>query len=160
MSKFYKQRDSFSCGPVAILNALSWFSDKAIPYSYVKFISLYVKCVPIWGTQNATKMEKFLRLFGIKVGRRVKIKISEVDKHLDKGGTIILRYVRKEINDELFLGHYLLIVKKENNRYFCANNKNAYGSVSRKTMIKYLKIRKDKYLRTWMPWGILIYPPK
>jgi hypothetical protein len=158
VNRYYKQRDSFSCGSVAILNALMWAYDKIIPYYYIKFINFFIGCVPVIGTQNGTKMEHFLRLYNIKVGRRVRVTIDEIDAHLENGGAVLLRYVKKEIDRDLFLGHYAFFDKKENGRYYGANiNKKAYDSVGRRTMIKYLKVKKDKYLRTDLPWGWFIY---
>lgn len=159
-NKYFGQKDNYSCGSVAILNALIWFG-KELSYSETRKISKTIGCVPIIGTQSGTKMQKYLKDQGLKVKKVITPTKKQIDDHLKNGGSVILRYVRMEMEDDFLLGHYAFFDKKVGNKYFGSNitPRVNYESISTKEMNKYLRIYKENHLKTWLPWAWLVYPP-
>ena len=158
MNQYFGQKDSYSCGPVAILNALIWHGQK-VRYNDIKKISAIIGCVPVIGTQSGTRMQKYLKDQGVRVKKIVKPTKKQIDDHLRAGGSIILRYVRKEMDDGLLLGHYAFFDKKEGNTYSGANitPRTKYETISVQKMNHFLKVYEEVHLRTWLPWVWLIY---
>lgn len=92
--KFYKQRDGYSCGPVAILNALVWGGALVTYSSHFKKISK--KCKTTTEGTDSLDFERALRFYGknlFTVRRRVNIEVDELIDHILSGGAFILASV-------------------------------------------------------------------
>lgn len=89
--RYVKQNDFFSCGPVAIANALKWAGfDFSYSKNRKKFIE-HCKCDLIGtGTKNFERSLKEISngLFSVK--RRYGATIGEIKNHLLKGGSVIV----------------------------------------------------------------------
>jgi len=92
--RYTRQRDSFTCGPVAVLNAVRWSGGKA---RYEDKFDNYVgrcRCVPPWGTKHGA-FDRVLRVEGdglYKVRRVYRPTIAQITSHLLNGGAVILNY--------------------------------------------------------------------
>lgn len=94
MPRFTKQRDRYSCGPVAILNALRW-SGMDAPYK--ELIDIFQKvcnCEPGRGT-NHSDFDRALRFFGTDLFRVRRVQrpcLGKIEQHLRDDGCVILNY--------------------------------------------------------------------
>ncbi len=94
--RYVKQRDQFSCGPVAIINILKWSGERFDCQDIIGPIQKLCKCSNPTGT-NHPNFDKALRattkmLGGFHVRRVYKPKLPEVEKHLREGGVVALNY--------------------------------------------------------------------
>ena len=148
-----QRKNSYFCGPVALLNAMK-FTGKQISWdknreqlktlcnynqgSGVTVNNLHLACIKILDP-----------LF--KPGRIVKKpNLTYMDKALNKGQAIVLRFFHGPYYSRS--GHYVLVVGKTNKTYAVVNLGNYYKTVtrvSRKGMSKMLRFtdhrRRNKY---------------
>ena len=97
--KYIVQPDKYSCGPVAIFNALRWAGNK-IHVSELKRIKEDAKCVSSGKTKDkaGTMHNDFDRVIrkegeGIFTVKRIyRPKISEMEEHIRNGGAIAMTY--------------------------------------------------------------------
>lgn len=157
--RYCKQRDNFSCGPVAILNALIWSGIK-LSYKYTKGIGYMCNCEPIQGThpilfgQTLQKFEKDFGLFKVKKVYRPKLK--QIEKHLKRGEIVIINY-KIGINKRNGQWRHYTLVEGINKNGTKFNVVNAFGKgpafqkVSR-NQFKYEFLRYKKPLSTFQVW--------
>jgi len=92
--RYLRQRDQFTCGPVAIMNAIRWAGGEA---RYEDKFDDYVercRCVPPWGTKHGA-FDRVLREEGgglYEVRRVYRPTIPQMTQHLLNGGAVILNY--------------------------------------------------------------------
>lgn len=103
MIRYTKQRDKFSCGPVAIMNAVKWTGSEC---TYAKRIGLFrdlCLCRPVsrepdrlGGTSHANFDQALRRTAeahgGFDVLRVYRPKLPRIEEHLRSGGIIIMNY--------------------------------------------------------------------
>ncbi len=97
MIRYTKQRDKFSCGPVAIMNAVKWTGSEC---TYAKRIGLFQDlclCKLSGGTWHRNFDQALRRIAeahgGFDVLRVHRPKLSRIEEHLRGGGIIILNYL-------------------------------------------------------------------
>ena len=92
--RYVRQRNQFTCGPVAVLNAVRWAGGRA---RFEDKFDDYVercRCVPPWGTKHGA-FDRVLRVEGdglYKVRRVYRPTIAQITSHLLNGGAVILNY--------------------------------------------------------------------
>ena len=100
-----KQQHATSCGPVAVLNALKWLGRKV---SYREMFPFFEELGydPDWG-QTHWWFSRSLSAFKIKYKRFSNITVSDMERELDRGNTIILNYAWDPNNRHYFFitGH-------------------------------------------------------
>lgn len=116
LPRYYKQRDKFSCGPVAIFNALKWAGAKdgltakrALPP-----LSRLCECSKYNGGTKHTAMDRTLRIAGKRcfdIRRVYTPKLGEIEEHLRAGGALILNFRWHEMRNGKMVDarHYVLI---------------------------------------------------
>lgn len=129
--RYVKQRDKFSCGPVAIMNILKWSGER---FSYQETIDLFRKlceCNNPRGT-NHPNFDKALRavtkrLGGFHVRRVHNPKLPEVEKHLREEGVVILNYFWRNEKEGAYRHFTLLTSVSETGKSFLTVNDNWEG---------------------------------
>jgi len=152
-----KQRDKYSCGPIAILNALRW-ADLDTPYEdWFDMLSAVCEC----GWPDVTlhrRFERALREIGrnfCSMRRKFRPSIKEIEDHIYGGGAVILNYKWRRKNGETNR-HFSLVVdvSQGGKTFYSVNDRRAgpaYQSVHRKTFLKHnLRFRaSDPPLKAW-----------
>lgn len=127
----HKQRNYFSCGPVALLNALKWRGDKATYDSHYK--KLVKECKT---TRDGTESAHFEKILGRYKFEFTKSRLyKDVQVHMRNGGAMILSHLDSE-NDWHFSFWYDYRLRK----FYGANIDYSLDmqSVDEKAMRKYL----------------------
>jgi len=112
MPRYTKQRDTFRCGPIAILNSIKWTGIEA-PYSqFVPIISRLSRCEPPEGTSHGF-FDQALRIVGQKCPKPFQVRrinqpyLFQIEDHLRADGAVILNYYWRQ--EYLDARHFLLI---------------------------------------------------
>lgn len=138
MTRYIKQKDNFSCGPVAAINICKWAGIKQIRsakpiLAHVKWWRRFTNCN---GGTWPKDLNKFLhKIRGIKVKHLhcERLKLRHIDEWIDRGGAIIIHFFH---NDPGFkVGHYITIVGRTKKYYYVTNysrRKPGLSRVSRK----------------------------
>jgi len=144
--RYCKQLEGYSCGPVAILNALKWAGLKKT-YKDVK--EYKEKCF-YDGWEGGVNVNDFSRAFftyrkHLVIRYRRNFNIGELDKHLETGGAAVVNLRRFDLIDG-WKGHFFLVIgKSESGKCFKTVNGyrregvGAVGWVSRKEFVKHLR---------------------
>lgn len=157
MTQYIKQRDTFRCGPVAIVNSLRWAGvDIATNYVY----ELTDKCLttPTNGGTPHYAFDRVLRENGkdvIEVNLVLKPRMHEIEEHLKKGGAVALNYLWYDERDNESHRHYVLITEEsKSGRTFEVVNdyrtRPAATKVRRKTFAKYFDFKNDEAAKAWL----------
>jgi hypothetical protein len=119
MPRYLGQRDSFRCGPIAIINIMKWAGYYCTEKKDLKRIAKQLKTTRCNGTSD-TPIDKLLKqLNGIKATKgRAVTRTSRIDKELDKGKIALIRYM----NPYQKYGHIFLCVGKQGRYYVCVND--------------------------------------
>ena len=117
--RYYRQKDGWRCGPIAVLNALKWAGAKAPWRTYRDKLCAFMECCKYHGTEPQ-KVEDALRkwgkgLFTVRY-RTEKLPLREIRRELDLGRAIVCDFgwpkaswvPRRENTD----GHYALLVDR------------------------------------------------
>lgn len=118
--RFVKQKDQYSCGPIAIMNALKWAGLPATYRTHFHKIRSLCKTTMSWGTtpDNMTmallKHSKYLNFT-----TKSLVTLKEIEKHLDAGGAVILEYWFKDEKD--YDGHYVFIFREHGHDFMAVN---------------------------------------
>lgn len=158
--RYVKQRDHYSCGPVAIMNILKWVGVKFNYRDRIEVLQEACKCSPPRGTKHAA-FDKALRLVAellpvdICVRRVHRPKLCQIEEHLRSGGAVVLNY-RWEADEEGFSRHFMLLTKVYGDgKYFLTVNDNRQGpavrAIHRQTFKKVnLRFqRTDRHYKAW-----------
>ena len=146
--RWIRQRDSYSCGGVVLVNILKWLKYPAT-YATLPALKKLCKCEYPNGT-GQKHLERALKTLGISFKRMIKPTIQEIDTHLDNGGIVLVHYC-------IAIGHYSLCVGRKNkNTYILINDiDNVTISELYKNDLKYrLELSFDGKKR----WTWFIYP--
>ena len=112
MPRFLHQRQKYTCGPVAILNALKFFGRRVTEKNLPKIVKI-TKCDPYAGTLPSG-LEKGLR--AVKKGlfklKKAKPSYSKLLTHLDILNPAILIYPAQDNNF-----HAVLLFQKKGQKY-------------------------------------------
>lgn len=154
--RFIRQRDQYSCGPIAIINALKWAGAYLTYKSDFKKIKNLCKTTISWGT-TPENISKVLSVYSEHINFEVKalITLKIIDKHLKSGGSVILEYWFNE--DGVYDGHYVFIFRKDGHDFIAVNNMNGAPAAQPCTrqMLKSM-LRCKKYRHTGSPSAWLI----
>lgn len=111
MPRYIRQRDNYSCGPVALLNALKWAgATKGTSYKTMPAWRDVCRTTKLRGTSfiDLFRAARTLPLLGARKARP-KVRLVDIDAHLKHGGAVILGSVSELMGDSL---HWFLITEK------------------------------------------------
>ncbi len=157
--KYFKQRDKFRCGPVAILNALKWAGVAVTVKHDLPRLCRLCSCVDS-GIQHEA-MNRGLR----KAGRghfTTRLvwhpKLHEIENHLRSGGAIIVNYHWEKVTRyhiEISRHYVLMSDMSDSGTYFGMANyqqkRPAYQRVHRNTIKNHL-LRYQRVDRKYKAW--------
>ena len=154
MIRYLRQRDNYNCGPVAIINALKFFGERATQKD-ISRIAKIVNCKSPHGTSPKNMNKGINKIF--KCEKMEDPTMRDIDQILLNGNPVILNYLIQE-NGERW-GHYIFIPRRETDGFIIINeNKNrTVDLVNRTTISKWLKLKKNKihtYPRIWILKGV------
>lgn len=117
--RYVRQKDEYSCGVIAIINIMKWGGEKISARVHRKKLIKACKCtrdsgVWEWDLSNVLFELKKIVVDHIAVGASIKLK--DINKHIDHGGAIIIKYVSE------YGGHYTVCVKRNKRGYFLIND--------------------------------------
>jgi hypothetical protein len=137
--KIYKQRDDYSCTPLAILNALNGLGCS---YKYKDLAKFKALCgtVPGYGTDD-NKVFSILTKLGYVCQAKHRPTLDFIDKKLDQGKVVLLTFAYKE-DGEVFR-HTVSIHSRTPCFYYVSNYgwKFKFRKVSRANLKKDLKAK-------------------
>lgn len=154
--RFLRQRDEYSCGPIAVLNALKWAGLSLTYKQNFKEIKELCKTTKSWGTtpSNITNvLSQYIEYICFEVKELITLK--DIEKHIKHGGALILEYWFKD--DLEFDGHYVFILEKDEDSFIIANGMIgdlALSTCSREELKNMLRCK--KYRCTGSPSAWLI----
>ena len=144
MIRYLRQKEKGTCGPVAIINALKWAGIKATEKTHKKKIKQLTShnmrhgrgfkgCFP-YDVNYALSCYKSIYACCNHTGQP-NTKLSKIDKHLDYGGSLLIRYFWKPGH-----GHYTFCIGRTSKTYLLVNDSREKTIIrrSRKTMEKML----------------------
>lgn len=115
MTRYYRQRDRYSCGPVAFYNARKWMGMKGSWNKEKYYLKMMCNC---WlnGTYPVSLHMAMKIVHSQKIGRlHKKPKLSWIDKQLELGRAIVIRFFH-DADDER-KGHFILLVGQTSKTY-------------------------------------------
>jgi len=115
MPRYIRQRDNYSCGPVALMNAIKWTGvTKTTSYAMLPSWRLICRTRKVEGTSfsDLFRAVKIARLFAPLFVKKAKpkVKLGDIDAHLKHGGAVILGSVSEPMGGF----HWFLITEKLN----------------------------------------------
>lgn len=114
MIRYVKQQNKYSCGPIAIINAIKWSGHKFAMKANLRLVIRASGCEKILGCRRSRCFDHALRVFGDKKFK-VKLKICPsirfIENHLRQPGTAIIVNISRFDNHKVLQGHYILITK-------------------------------------------------
>lgn len=154
MTRYIKQRDKYSCGPVAVFNSLRW-AGADVSSSYVYDLKDKCKLEVSEEKQGVEHydFDRVLREEGIdlfRVDLILKPRMSEIETHLQTGGALVLNYAWEEGR------HYTLVTEEsETGKTFEMVNefskRPTVVKVRRKTFVeRCLSFRNDITAKAWL----------
>jgi len=137
---YVKQRDKYSCGPIAILNAIKWSGIKATYSSHFKRVSKLSNS-GICGIDNHDITKALNNYKKLKYRIKKHITVEELEKHLIKGGSAIVGYDFRIDGEDV--GHYSFIAGKKDRRFVIINHfvDKKIGHLTKKEINYILKYR-------------------
>ena len=136
------QRDGYSCGPVAILNALKWAGIPVTEKRHLNIIRDLTDADVGRGVWPWDLDDALMIVPGVRVKKRIESpRLAVLDKHIDGGGAAVVLYLfrdKKEIE-----GHYTLCIGRTKKYYIVVNDKEDGGTITRmarKTMYRGLTL--------------------
>jgi len=144
MIKYLKQREQGTCGPVAIINALKWAGLRVTEKTHKKRIRQLTSCSMHHGRgfrgcfpyDIDYALSRYKSIYACcNHSGQPNTKLSEIDKHLDYGGSLLIRYFWKPN-----CGHYTLCIGRTPKTYILVNDSGEKTVIrrSRKTMTRML----------------------
>jgi len=161
MIRYLKQRDEFSCGPIAVINALKWAGLKVTEKTHKKHMIRLTNCKSHHGRgfggcfpydiDYALLQYKSIKICKVydAFDRADRTNMfTEINNHLDNDGSLLMRYFWKPGR-----GHYTFCIGRTPKTYTFVNDSIGKNIINRskKTMNKML-ITKD------YAFGALEYP--
>jgi hypothetical protein len=117
--RWIKQRDNHSCVPVAILNVLKWAGFPVTYRSAFDYWKEMVKHTAENGTHIRDYSFIFSRMPEVKMKRKTRPSLAEIDSVLSEGNAVLLRSAWKA-GDEVHR-HLLLITARTQKSWFLTN---------------------------------------
>jgi len=101
MPRYARQRNRYSCGPIAIINALKWAGKPASLAKYFDRFRRWCKCgyyerqIRQYVGTHRRNFDAALRRAGrnlFRVRYLAQPRLEQIDRHLEAGGAVILNY--------------------------------------------------------------------
>jgi len=158
--RFVRQRDNYSCGPVAIMNVLKWAGHPINYQDSISQLQRLCNCRPKDGKGTMhSDFDRALRKIADRLGsfkvRRVhRPALSEIEEHLQAGGLVILNYYWRK-KGEGYRHFSILADVKPSGKYFLTVNDFAHGPAERIVSRKKFKNfnlrfqRVDPHYKAW-----------
>ncbi len=112
MPRYVRQYDKFSCGPIAIINAIKWGGGHATLRQDRKRLMEKCNCSMEDGSHfryfNRALREECAKL-SVEVKCYFRVNIGGIERHLRSGGAIIITYCWFEHESLKWEGHYFLL---------------------------------------------------
>ena len=161
--RYVKQRDKFSCGPVAIMNVLKW-SGMEFSHEYLRdWAGGLCECGPPDGTAHK-KFEKGLRQASKAYGRPFTVRkvmhptLAQIDEHLREGGAIVLNYYWRREDEGTSNRHFMLVAGiSDSGKSYLTVNDHREGPAARwdtRTLFKKSNLRFQKTDSSFKGWFI------
>ena len=146
--KYVKQKDTYTCGPVALINVLRWAGQLKVNPKYLKAIKAICFTDKNQGTYSK-EFDRAIKYFRpiIKIKTKKKPDLKDIDNCVDKGGIVVIGYVYKF--HEIEQAHFALIIGRTKTRYILVNDSRRFiFSTSRPSALE----KKLKYVGTAEEW--------
>jgi predicted double-glycine peptidase len=126
--RWIRQRNNYSCGPVAIMNLLKWLGESV---TYANDYAYWLKqCKTAkYGTSLYNFTRVLYNLDGIKISPRNVPNIGVIDEALLNGRAVVMKSAY--ISNDVYEGHYYLITDCTDKSYYCVNLNDKHGWVSK-----------------------------
>ena len=138
MTRYAKQRDRFSCGPTAVINAMKW---SGYQISYREELEKYVHrygCLYPEGVHPEILAGRMDAMQELDIRREInKPKLSDLNRELRKGRALILCHPHAYRG-----GHYILCIGETKHFYKVVNrgsSRKTVSYISKKVMRKMLR---------------------
>ena len=146
MPRYVRQYDRYSCGPVAIINALKWCGRSYSLKNDLRKFQHACRCGYMHGTRMSDLdwvLRKFIPSTFVVKRKRYPV-IGDIEKHLKVGGIVILNFAWKDKIGNI--GHYMVCDKMTNSgrkfRLVNGRRKRTLIAVRRKGFVHNLHRRK------------------
>lgn len=124
--RYAKQQDTYSCGPVALLNTLKWRGYNATLKDLPKLRG-YCKATPEKKGCGRMDFDKALIRFSkIHAARRDRPNMRMINKHLDRHGLVLVLISTRLESGEID-GHYFVVLKRVGNWHKVLNFRGKNG---------------------------------
>lgn len=144
--RYLKQRDQFSCGPIAIINAAKW-AGRHLTYADLRAISTACGCVSPTGTRQRG-IDGVLRTL-CRVTYCCNPTKDRLDKHLKAGGAAVVNF-GIDRGDE-WDGHYVFVPERLGMCYVVVNDGTTTKCYTNRTFLTRCWRRyKGRPLRVWL----------
>lgn len=149
--RYVKQNDDYSCGPIAIINALKWIGRKA-SYGSLKRIQKACHCDEDGSSE--WNLLRCLRKMGIDVRILHNPRAMDLDLLLEQGKSMIVSYYFKNNgywngHKGYLDGHYVFVSRKTKRRYVVHND---HG----KSTLMFPRRRFLRFLTTGQSYALVI----
>ena len=137
MSKYIRQSDKCSCGPISVMNALNW---KGTTYREdLNWFRKLCKCKS-YGTP-VDDLDKAIKFFNLSKKYTERPSLKLIDSQLDKGNAcLLIYYFKSRKNKEV--GHAALCIGRTPQHYKvinCTNTPYAVQHISKYSMRYYMR---------------------
>lgn len=144
--KYFKQYDSFSCGPIALMNALVWAGYNITYDKDFERISRAMKMDEDGAsTHNLNKaIRRYKKLYVLpEEGSFEGPSIKLIDEHLSLGGSFIIGYFLTR-KGKVYRNHYTFCVGSCGEQYTMINNgKRIVENVDRDSLVRMLRTKDE-----------------
>ena len=159
MVRYTRQYNEYTCGPVAIINALKWSGHKATLKQDLKLFAQECRCEPCNGTSHGN-FDRVLRAKSngrFTVRRRVCPNLADIEQHLLRPKcAVIINFLRVDENEKELDAHYALLTGiTESEKFMQINSFNGktVEMATKQQLLRDLEKRKGKngkiYPRAW-----------
>jgi hypothetical protein len=139
--RYVSQRDSYSCGSIAVLNTLKWSGMRVTYKSHMKRVNKLCNA-NISGILDRDITTALSHYKSLKFRVRRCITMRQLDSHLKKGGCAIIAYEFRLLDEEC--GHYIFIPGKKDDNFIIVNDSASKDTIiyyDRKEMVDLLRYR-------------------
>jgi hypothetical protein len=143
--RYLRQRDLYSCGVIALLNALKWAGYNITYRKDFDKAKRACKCTPdgVYPNDFDVAIRRYKKLIVLPDEHSFEApSIKLLDEHLALGGAFVLSFIYK-YHGVVEVLHMTLCIGKSNGQYVMVNNSEGaiktISKVKRKTMIKMLR---------------------
>ena len=136
MIRYCKQPDDFSCGPVAIINAMKWRGQRASVRTHLKM--LRKQCKTDRDGTFTERMDKVLRQYVSGVEHIDGPSLKLFNKYIDLGHAVIISYAYTR-NDGVEEGHFAMCIGRDNSFYTMVNDTYNHNGELKSTVSKRTK---------------------